>query len=181
MTSYPTRKSSPRLANYEYAGTQWYFVTINTADRKSAFSDASLASSVIDTLASTAADTGFELLAYCLMPNHLHMLASGLRDDSNLGRFLQRFKQLTGFYYKQATGQQLWHRSYYDHILRKEESAEDIAAYIWHNPVRAGLSVEAASYAFSGPSGRLGAPGADRAEALSVQLAALFAASAGVA
>lgn len=142
------------------------------------FADRLLATYVVDTLTSPADATGFNLLAYCLMPNHLHMLASGVRDDANLSRFVQRFKQMTGHYYKQTTGQQLWHRSYYDHILRREESAGDIAAYIWHNPVRAGLAVDAPSYSLNGPSGRLRGLDADRAEALSLQVGPLFEASA---
>jgi REP element-mobilizing transposase RayT len=178
MTSYPTRKSSPRLAGYAYAGTQWYFVTINTRERQPAFREAALATSTVETLVQTSAETGFELLAYCLMPNHLHLIASGTRDDADLVRFVQLFKQLTGFRYKKETGQQLWHRSYYDHILRAEEDAEDIADYIWHNPVRAGLAADATSYAFSGPPDWLEAPEADRAEALSLQLGPLFVASA---
>ena len=180
MTSYPTRKSSPRLANFEYRGTNWYFVTINSSQRKSVLVG-DVASGCVGILTETAALSGFDLLAYCVMPSHVHILAAGNRDDADLVRFVQRFKQLTGFRYKQTVGEQLWHRSYYDHVLRAEESAEDIANYIWHNPVRAGLATEAAAYPFSGPPDRLGASEADRAEALSLRLAPLFAESARVA
>jgi REP element-mobilizing transposase RayT len=37
----------------------------------------------------TAAAYGFELIAYCLMPDHLHALAEGTRHDSN---FLKALK-----------------------------------------------------------------------------------------
>lgn len=178
MTSYPTRKSSPRLAGYEYVGTQWYFITINTRERQPVFREAALATRTVETLVQTTAEIGFELLAYCLMPNHLHMLACGKTDDANLVSFVKRFKQSTGYHYKKETGQQLWHRSFYDHVLRAEEDAGDIAAYIWHNPVRAGLAADTTAYPFSGPADTLGAPGADRAEALSLQLGPLFAESA---
>lgn len=177
MTSYPARRSSPRLADYAYIGTQWYFVTINTSQRHPALVG-SVAEECVQSLAESAGDAGFELLAYCVMPNHVHLLACGTREDARLVRFIQRFKQVTGYRYKQATGDALWHRSYHDHILRAEEDASDIAAYIWHNPVRAGLALDAASFAFSGPPDRLGTPQADRAEALSLRLGPLFAAAA---
>lgn len=53
------------------------------------------------------------------------------------------------------------------HVLRGEEDVDDIAAYFWHNPVRAGLVASAAEYAYSGPPEGLGAL-SDRPEGLSL-------------
>jgi hypothetical protein len=72
--------------------------------------------------------------------------------------FAHHFKTLTGFRYKKAIGRSLWQISYHDRVLRRDEEIHDVAAYIWHNPVRAGLVSDAAAYAFSGPrplAGRL--------------------------
>lgn len=44
----------------------------------------------------------------------------------------------------------LWQRSFYDHALRREETLSDVARYIWHNPVRAGLVMRARDYPWSG-------------------------------
>ncbi len=67
---------------------------------------------------------------------------------------MQRFKQVTGYGFKRRLGQPLWQRSYYDHVLRGEEDTEDVAEYIWNNPVRAGLVTDRDSYPFWGPRGQ---------------------------
>ena len=43
----------------------------------------------------------------------------------------------------------LWHISYYDHILRKEEAIESVGLYILENPVRKGLVSDFSEYPFS--------------------------------
>jgi hypothetical protein len=60
------------------------------------------------------------------------------------------FKQVTAFRYKARTGQRLWQKAYYDHILRASDSLDGVAWYIWLNPVRAGLSAEYRDYPLSG-------------------------------
>jgi REP element-mobilizing transposase RayT len=177
MTQFTPRKSSPRLDGFAYRGRYAYFVTGNTAGRERALRG-DFAQACVAILEESAAARGFDLLAYCLMPDHFHLLAQGVVPDADLVRFVQLFKQKTGYRYKQETRRQLWRRSYYDHVLRDEDAIEDIAAYIWHNPVRAGLAEDAASYQFSGPPVRFAALSPDRAEALSVRLGPLFESSA---
>jgi len=92
----------------------------------------------------------FTLHAYCFMPDHAHLLVGG-DTASNLRGFVHHFKTLTGFRYKKATRRSLWQISYHDHVLRRDEDLHDVAAYIWHNPVRAGIASNAESYPYSGP------------------------------
>jgi len=47
------------------------------------------------------------------------------------------------------TGKRLWQRSYYDHIVRKVESLEEICEYILDNPVRKGLVKNCQEYPYS--------------------------------
>lgn len=67
---------------------------------------------------------------------------------------MQRFKQTSGYRFKAKRGQPLWQRSFYDHVLRGEEDMEEVAEYIWNNPVRAGLAEEREEYPFWGPRGQ---------------------------
>jgi REP element-mobilizing transposase RayT len=73
------------------------------------------------------------------MPDHVHLLAAGERDDANLQRFIKNAKQYSGFYFKQQTGLALWQRYGFEHVLRDEEDTMKVAHYIIANPVRAGL------------------------------------------
>jgi putative transposase len=72
------------------------------------------------------------------MPDHLHLLLAG-EENSSLKDFMKIFKQRSGFYFKQRYNAPLWQPSYYDHVSRKEESLEEVARYIFENPVRKGL------------------------------------------
>ena len=84
------------------------------------------------------------------MPNHLHALAEGLREDADLRRFVGIFKQRSGFDYGRATRQLLWQPGYYGHVLRDGEAVMNVAAYIIHNPVRAGLVDDPRRFPFLG-------------------------------
>jgi len=77
------------------------------------------------------------------------MLLEG-EEGSNLIKMIKQFKQLTGYYFKQDTGRGLWQKSYYDHILRKQEDVVSIVRYILENPVRKGLVKHPDEYPFSG-------------------------------
>jgi REP element-mobilizing transposase RayT len=83
------------------------------------------------------------------MPDHLHLLVAGEDDESDLKKFVSFFKQKSGYWFKKNYKDNLWHLSYYDHVLRKEESIEGVANYILGNPARKGLISDPREYAFS--------------------------------
>jgi putative transposase len=92
------------------------------------------------------------LIAYCFMPDHVHLLVEGQSDDSDCRRFIARAKQYSGFYYRASFGRRLWQRYGYEHVLRNEQAAVSVARYIVENPVRAGMVVAVQDYPFSGSS-----------------------------
>jgi putative transposase len=160
--AFKARLSSPRLSSFDYAGPHAYHLVLSTLGRRARFTDRFAVAFCIQALEASAKRYSFDVIAYCFMPDHLHLLVQG-DGDAPLVRFVQHFKQATGYRYPR-----MWQRSYYDHILRQEEAIEDAAHYIWNNPVRAGLVDEAASFAHSGPAEKLAAYGGDRAKALSL-------------
>jgi len=99
-------------------------------------------------LIETAEDLRFALLCYCFMPNHLHFVCTG-GDDSNLIRFVQKYKSSTAYHHKKRYGERLWHRGYYDRILRQPDDHYFAVEYVMDNPVRAGLVKNAEEYPFS--------------------------------
>jgi REP-associated tyrosine transposase len=135
ITGRPTR-----LAGVSYAGFQRYFLTTCTAFRRRAFDDDAVASRAIVTILETAAEFGFAVIAYCVMPDHVHLLLAAQRGDADLTRFAKHAKQITGFQYRQATNHSLWQPGYHERILRDEEATLAVARYILENPVRAGLA-----------------------------------------
>jgi putative transposase len=140
----------PRLARFEYVGRYSYFLTICTHERSAIFRNEEWARLVIAQFRRTATTFSFAILAYCVMPDHVHLLLAGRSEGADLRRFVKRVKQSVGQRYANRTKQRLWQEGYFDHVLRPGESEASMAKYIIENPVRAGLVAVATDYPYSG-------------------------------
>jgi putative transposase len=139
-----------RLPKSHYIGRQSYFVTIVTENRSDIFVNFSEGRWLLEELSFASSRYRFQIHAYCVMPDHLHLLAEGTEETSDLTTFVEGFKQRTAFGFARRTKQRLWQRRYYDHILRPNESPEDVACYIWWNPVRKNLCADPTAYPLTG-------------------------------
>jgi REP element-mobilizing transposase RayT len=139
-----------RLAGVSYVGYQRYSLTFCTAFRRRTFQSEDVITSVLEQLRQTCSLCEFALTAYCVMHDHLHVLATGQSERADLRDFVKRFKQATGFAYRKAHRQTLWQPGYHERILRDDEATEAVVRYILANPIRAGLTKEIGEYAFAG-------------------------------
>jgi putative transposase len=146
----PLRRKPIRLSPINYCGFSRFFVTICCAERKPLLTSPSFCTWLLDLLRTESAGAAFSVTAYCLMPNHLHLLLESSSSSSDLITFIKSFKQKSGYQYKQNTSQKLWQRHFYDHILRGKDAPISVAWYIWLNPVRAKLCITPQDYPFSG-------------------------------
>ncbi|WP_459941677.1 REP-associated tyrosine transposase [Deferrisoma palaeochoriense] len=123
---------------------QWYALTLCTADRARLFpgvgEDTRAARVVLGSIRWMHERGVWECLAYCLMPDHLHLVVT-LGAELDLSTCVQRFKTFTSRHIRQlgVGGPGVWQRGFYDHALRKDESWEAVARYVLENPVRKGL------------------------------------------
>ena len=143
-------RKTTRLPRKNYLGLCACFVTICCDMRQTHLADPQVATRVLSLLQECAASHRFLLHAYCAMPDHLHLLVEGTQPDSDLVEFIRVFKLRTAFEFRQSHRSRLWEMSYYDHILRSSDSIEDIACYIWWNPVRKHLCPSPQEFSFSG-------------------------------
>ena len=139
-----------RLRGVPYVGFQRYFLTTCTAERHRAFERPPITEGCVLHLRRSASRHELAIVAYCFMPDHLHVLAYGTSPQSDFQAFVVHFKKLTGFEYKRRHGRHLWQPGYHDRILRDEESTEAVARYILEKPVRAGLARQLGEYPFAG-------------------------------
>jgi len=147
-TSFRKRRSL-RLPCYDYSESRPYHITWGTHDRKRILCREDLARAVIECMEAEAALARVDLCAYCVMPDHVHVLLVP-REGANVVRFTQSVKSRTALAYCMLGGEgKLWQRGFYDHIVRREESVSRIAEYILANPVRAGLVENPLAYPFS--------------------------------
>ena len=139
-----------RFKAFDYLGPYRYFLTFGTAGRDKVFTSAATVELVLAQILRAAVEQGFVIIAYCFMPDHVHLLIEGTAPNSDLKEFGKAAKQYAGFYYKQRTGRRLWQPSYYEHVLRNEEDTWSVARYIVENPLTEGLAARADEYPFLG-------------------------------
>ena len=97
-----------------------------------------------------AENEGFAILAYCFMPDHVHLLVEGLADNSNCKQFITKSKQCSAHAYAEEFNSRLWQPFGFEHVLRDDEKVQVVARYILENPVRAGLTKTVLDYPFLG-------------------------------
>ncbi len=138
-----------RLATFEYIGGTRYFLTMCCKNRRSHFHSPIIASAVSLELLSTAERYQFAVLAYSLMPDHLHALVEGTGKDADFCRFVSVLRRRTTIVTKFMCPDGLWQDGYYERVLRRTEETVKVIDYILNNPVRAGLVDRALDYPFS--------------------------------
>ena len=80
---------------------------------------------------------------YVIMPNHIHLIlfvhedgsprtSTPTKQTSFVSHFVSTFKRFCNKEY----GENIWQRGFYDHVIRGRKDYEEIAKYIYENPVR---------------------------------------------
>ena len=91
----------------------------------------------------------YDLCAYVVMANHVHVL---LRPHTPIARITRLLKGFTARVVNQLlgrTGQRFWQEESYDHWVRDSVEFDRLAAYIEQNPVSAGLAERAEDWPWS--------------------------------
>ena len=108
-----------------------------------------LRSDIARTLDDRAEALDIKLVAYCVMPDQVHILAIP-HGTVSLIEYVQQ--SLTTRTYWECGGRgKLWQRGFYDHILRRDEAMQDVARYIIGNPIRAGRVTDSMECRYSSP------------------------------
>jgi len=139
-----------RIDGISYVGFNRYFLTFCVRDRARLFDQEAIVNSALLQFRKTAALEQFSIIAYCFMPDHVHLRVEARDDRSDLKRFAKLAKQRSGAAHALADGGRLWQEGYYERILRDDDAPRDIARYIIANPVRAGLVTSPLEYPHSG-------------------------------
>jgi putative transposase len=139
-----------RIKGFPYTGFNRYFLTFCGRDRRCAFLTGSIVDLVLEQFRKTSTIEGFAILAYCFMPDHVHLLVDGTRELSDLQRFAKLAKQRSGAAHALSGSGRLWQDGYYERVLRDDDASRDVARYIVLNPVRAGLVASPLDYPYVG-------------------------------
>ena len=129
-----------RLLPESYLGFGEYFLTLCTDSRKTLFERRELVEVLLGVLREACSAHRFTIVAYCFMPDHLHLLVQAGAKECDLPLFVKTFKGRAAAAGRLLGIRRLWQKGYYDHVIRNLESGNEIAWYIFLNPVRAGLA-----------------------------------------
>ena len=140
----------PRLNPAFYIGLRRYFLTFCTDWRRRWFTKRDVVDPVHAQILHVGIEMQMEEIAYCFMPDHVHLLVEGCTAGADCPAFVHKAKQRTGFTFAREHGERLWAPSFYDRILRDEDPSLPFIRYIIENPVRAGLVREVEDYRFLG-------------------------------
>jgi putative transposase len=103
----------------------------------------------------------YELLTYCIMPNHVHLLVKPIVKEviNHQGTTAAYLLADTLRLIKGSTAREcnlvlkrtgsFWHHESYDHYVRDDQELERIIKYILNNPVKAGLVKEWTEWKFT--------------------------------
>jgi len=94
--------------------------------------------------------TRYRLLAWCVMPNHVHSLIE-MVEGYSLGGILHSWKSYTAKKANPILGRsgQFWDEDYYDRYIRDDDHLRIAIEYIEQNPVKARLVTDARQWKYS--------------------------------
>lgn len=144
----------PRIARVVAAGIPHHITQRGNA-RQIIFAESADRRVYLNLLRRYAFEHGLCLWAWCLMTNHIHLLAVP-KTGASLAQALGHAHRDYASYYnaKLATSGHLWQARYYSCPV-DSEGVWPVMAYIERNPVRAGLVERAEDYPWSSASAHL--------------------------
>lgn len=149
--SFTPKSKLPRLLSHHYQGHAVVFWTLTLEQRVRGWLTPQFHSTFRELLLHTAARQHLVCPAYCLMPDHLHLVWMGLlrkSDQLKATRFLRtRLAPALG-------KDRRWQHQAHDHVLREDERRRNAFAatcfYVLANPVRAKLVERERDWPFLG-------------------------------
>jgi putative transposase len=135
-----------RLDPSQYAGYRAYSLTFATFDRVAWFQDAAVVEIVLSQFLHSAVSLGFEVIAYCFMPDHVHLIVVGKTAGADMRRFVGLAKQRSGYAFARTRPGRLWQPSFFDRTIRSDEDIVEAIAYVIRNPVRDGIVKDPVDY-----------------------------------
>jgi REP element-mobilizing transposase RayT len=148
----------PRKPRIELGGSLYHIISRGN-DRRKIFRTSADYLRFAQVLVEQKANLPFYLYAYCLMPNHFHLLIE-MRDHS-ISRIMQRvltsYSQYHNRKYKK-TGH-LFQGRYKSILCQTDQYLAELVRYIHLNPVRARIVKRAEQYDYSGHRAYIGIDG----------------------
>ncbi|MEA3399958.1 MAG: transposase [Armatimonadota bacterium] len=137
---FPGRRRPHRLPRCEYQKLlQPVFFAACTRNRRRVLLHGGLPRILRALLDSTARGHGCEIIAYTIMPDHLHVLACVVREGGDTLPFFKEFKRSAAHAAMAMELDRLWQRDFWDRHTRNDHDLRKCVTYILWNAVEEGL------------------------------------------
>ena len=149
-TKLPQRKHT-RLKNkdvYSFSNTIVH-ITIGTSQKKPFFKNSEYAQAACEIIKDLAIEKGNKLYAYCIMPDHIHILVQA-SEGCSIINYVKLIKGRFSVCCRKKGWDLRLQPGFYDHIIRKDEDLETVTRYILGNPVRSRIVRSINEYPFNG-------------------------------
>jgi putative transposase len=138
--NYLCRRHPHRLDPEKYRGPgQPVLTTVCAKDRRPVLTAEAVRDEMIRAMPVAARIGGCQLMAWCLMPDHVHTLLRVGPEGGDILRFLHSYKSWTGRVMTEAGFSGTWERSFWDRHARSRDDISALISYVLHNPVRSEL------------------------------------------
>jgi len=153
MNNRSIREHTHRLKPEDYIGRRSVAFTACVEGRERIFNDPDIIEAFVPILGRSAERFGCAVPIYTFMPDHLHVLMIGEREDSDLKRAMVKFKAALGWWLYRNRPQVKLLGRFWDHVVREFEGWRSQARYIAANLCRAGLCKDVFDWPHTGTIG----------------------------
>lgn len=126
-----------------------YFITVCCKKREFFLKPDVAARAAARTLHKLHVEKHISLLAWVLMPDHMHLLLE-LDDSKTLSATMARINSCVAKAVNQSLGRHgaIWQGAYFDRGLRRHEDIDIAIRYLLNNPIRAGFVNKIEAYPY---------------------------------
>jgi len=139
-----------RFERSRYRGVITVAFTACIQNRRQVLASHAVVGALVPMVKETADQCGCQVMIYVFMPDHVHVLLTGIDENSDCLLAMEKFKHRSGMWFKRNGVEARWQEGFYDHIVRFDEGWQGHGQYILANPVRAGLVKDWWSWPFFG-------------------------------
>jgi len=126
------------------------FFTLVTVKGRPFLLDPGVPELVVEAIDWNAVPRGTCVICYCVMPDHVHVIACNTRKGEDIRDFAAGTKKRCWFLFRDmGLEPPFWQRSYWDEHARACDCLADQVAYVLDNPVKAGLCRRAEDWPYS--------------------------------
>ena len=93
----------------------------------------------------------YNLICYCIMPNHVHLVFELLKKNKGINKIMQSIKRISARKSNQILNRtgKFWQDESYDRLVRDDKELYFIIRYVLMNPVNSGLIINWSDWKYS--------------------------------